>query len=290
MTEIRAHRFRRSIAQLSTLVFSSVSLCGLPMLASAAESGGNWLDNWWQQPWSGDARVYGWLVDAPAGIRVNGQPAADLPESLDTVLDSANALFMGEFAFQKGRIGLFADVIYYDGTDKTSRTGPLGEQRKVEVKERVWLVEYGAGFELVNWNLGERDNSPTLTLSPYAGFRYFHDPIRVTVPPGPVFPGVNVKRTVEINTPLVGAKALLTLSDRWTLAAGGDYGVWDDGEVDETWQYIGTLNYHFAIKGVSTEVFVGYRKLKLDLENDAGEDLEIDVELKGPVIGFGVGW
>ncbi|MGB5542534.1 MAG: hypothetical protein WBO15_03960 [Gammaproteobacteria bacterium] len=59
---------------------------------------------------------------------------------------------------------------------------------------------------------------------------------------------------------------------------------------DETWQYIGTLNYHFAIKGVSTEVFVGYRKLKLDLENDAGEDLEIDVELKGPVIGFGVGW
>jgi len=276
--------------RIAAAVLASALLCWIPIVASAEQADGNWLEDWWQQPFGVEARVYGWLPEAPASISVNGEQEAFLPESLDTILDSANMLFMGEFKVSKGRIGLFADVIYYDGTDNTSFTGPLGVERKLQVKERVWLVEYGAGFDLVTFDLGEAGDSPSLTLSPYAGFRYFHDPIQVSSPAGPIFEGVNLKRTVEFNTPIIGAEAELKLSDRWTVNVGGDYGVLNDNEVDQTWQYIGILKYLFEFKGQSSEVFVGYRKFHLELEKDVTEDLDIDLEMKGPVIGVGLSW
>ena len=281
--------FARAFEPFATALVAAL-LCCVPVFASAEESDKSRVENWWQQPWEIDARIYGWLPNAPAAISVNGEEVAVLPESLDTILDSANMLFMGEFEVHKGRVGLFADVIYYDGTDSKNFTGPLGAERKVTLKERVWLVEYGLGFELATWNLGKRDDPPTLTLSPFAGFRFFHDPIKVSVPAGAVFPGINAKRTVDINTPIIGTKASLKLSDRWAVEVGADHGVWDADEVDKTWQYIGVVKYHFEIKSQSSEVFAGYRKLRLELEKDSREDIDIDVALKGPVIGFGLSW
>lgn len=52
----------------------------------------------------------------------------------------------------------------------------------------------------------------------------------------------------------------------------------------------GILKYLFEFKGQSSEVFVRYRKLRLELEKDVNEDLDIDLRMKGPVIGFGLSW
>lgn len=260
-------------------------LSGLSAHVFAAEAGNGWLKNWWDEPWRFNAKVYGWLPDAPADIYVNDHQAIGLPESVETIVDSANALFMGEFEVHKGRLGLFVSPVYYDGSDKTDFRGPLGEKRKLDVQERLWLVDYGAGFDALSWNLGEGADSPTFTLTPFAGFRYFHDRIKMDVPSGAVFPGVRFRTTININTPIVGLKGYFKYNNRWSLGAEFDHGVWDDDEVNRTWQWMTMLTYHFDIKSVSSQLFLGYREVKLDIENG---DVAVEVNVKGPVIGLGV--
>jgi hypothetical protein len=56
-------------------------------------------------------------------------------------------------------------------------------------------------------------------------------------------------------------------------------------DVNKTYQFFGLVGYHFKIKDTHSQVFAGYRYLHLDYEDDP---LEINVDVKGPLIGFGV--
>jgi hypothetical protein len=192
---------------------------------------------------------------------------------------------MFELEVHKGRLGFFVSPVYYKGEANERFEGPLGESRKLTVKEKVWIVDYGVGWDLGPWKLGTGAGTPTLTVSPFVGARYFHDPIEMKV--SPFLEGQNLDETitVEFNTPFVGAKAAVKLSERWGFAVEGDYGVLNDSKVDKTWQFMGAVNYHFKIKDVASHVVVGYRYLYLDLEN---KTLEVEVDIRGPLVGFGV--
>jgi hypothetical protein len=275
---------RNRVGEFVRPCFVAILIAGLSTPATADEEGDGWFENWWGEPWHVNANIYGWLPDAPADITVLDE-TIELPESLGTILDDLNAMFMGEFEAHKGRVSLFVSPIYYDGTDKEHFTGPLGDQRRLKLKERVWLVDYGAGFDVATWNLGESVNSPTLTLTPYFGGRHMHDNLRIFVEPGALFAGVNFQTTISFDTPIVGAKGALKINDRWSLGLEGDTGVWDSSEVEETWQWMSVLAYHFKIKSRSAQLFLGYRKLKLELETT---DVGVEVEIKGPLIGFGM--
>jgi len=247
----------------------------------AEETGEGWLDG----PWRFGAIAYGWLPEAPATVKVDQEEVANMPEDLDSIIDGLEMAAMLEFNAHKGRLGLFLSPVYYDGKEDTNFQGVLGEERKLTVEEEVWLIDYGVGWDLGTWKLGQGADAPELTLSPFAGFRYFHDPIQMQVAPGILDMGFYQKTTVEINTPLMGLKAAVKFSDRWSLGVEGDYGVFDDSEVNETYQYMGVVNYHFTMKNVSSHVLFGYRFLHLDLENN---EIAVDVDVKGPLIGIGV--
>ena len=256
-------------------------LAGTPAILSAADTG---VDD---ARWVFKVNIYGWLPDAPVDIIVNQMQVGNLPESLDTIIDGLEMASMTEFELSKGPLSFFVSPIYYKGKVHEDFVDPLGETRRLTVKETVWLIDYGVGWRFGPWNMSESADSATLTLTPYFGARYFHDPIRLNVPPGAIGPGLNIKTTVAFTTGIAGLRANVKFSDKWSFGLAGDFGVFDANEVDKTWQTAGTVNYSFKIKNTPSVFYVGYRYLVIDLINPP---LELDVVVKGPLFGIGFEW
>jgi hypothetical protein len=80
----------------------------------------------------------------------------------------------------------------------------------------------------------------------------------------------------------VGVNTLWRFNNRWSIRVSGNYGGFHLSDVNETWQGIGLLGYNFKMGDVSTAAFAGYRYLHLDYED---KPLEIDVDIKGPLVG-----
>jgi hypothetical protein len=256
-------------------------LIGVSTTLSAAQEE----QGWREAPWRFNAKVYGWLPEAPADIEIDQHEVAFLPESLDNILDDLDLTAMLEFEAHKGKLGFFISPVYYDGKDTEHFDGVPGERRKFTLEESVWVVDYGVAYEIGQWRLGEAADSPTVTVEPFVGGLYFHDKIKIDVTPGLLDRGLRIRKTIEFNTPIVGLNALLRFNDRWSFRVSGNYGGFHISDVNKTWQGIGLLGYHFKIKKTSSQFFVGYRYLHLDYEDDP---LAINVDVKGPLVGFGV--
>ena len=132
--------------------------------------------------------------------------------------------------------------------------------------------------------MGEAADSPTATVEPFVGGLYPRDKIKLDVNPGLFDIGLRIRKTIEFNTPIVGVSTLWRFNDRWSLRVSGNYGGFHVDDVNETWQGIGLLGYNFKMGDVSTEAFAGYRYLHIDYGD---EPLEIDVDIKGPLVGIG---
>jgi hypothetical protein len=223
------------------------------------------------------------MPKAPVDIKVDGIAVENLPESFDNIFDSLQLAAMFEVEVHKGPIGVFVSPIYYKGTDDESFTGPRGEGLKVSLEEKVWVILYGATYELGPWHLGKNSASPTVTLLPYVGGLYLHDDIKLKI--NPVLDiGLDYKTTISFNAPVVGLVTLWDLTKRWTLRIGGFYGGWDVDDLKKSWEFIGTVGYRFKMWNVSSQVFAGYKYLYVDYKK---KGVELQVAVQGPLVGIG---
>lgn len=264
----------------NALLLVALALAGMVATpASAADEG------LFAGPWRFHVNLYGWMPDAPASISVDGKEVVDVPEDFDTILDSLDAAAMFELEAHKGRFAIFAHSVYYDGDYDKNFKGPVtGLAREYELEEEVWAIKYGVGYELGTWNLGEADESPTLTLIPWGGAFYFHDDWSLKVKPTDEPAGGKVTGTFEYNTPMAGLSTRWGLSERWMMNLSYSYGGWGVDNVDETYDFVGAVAYSFKMGDVSSKVFAGYRYLYIDWE-DKGEVLHLTA--KGPFLGIG---
>jgi hypothetical protein len=289
---MREHTTKK-LAKFAIAYLSALMLVGTSATPSAAEEPTNAQEKaspsadtkeerW---PWRFIVNVYAWLPEAPVDIKVDGNEVSNYPESFDNIFDSLQMASMSEFEVHKGPVGVFASPIYYKGEDHENFTGLAGESRKATLDEKVWLIKYGASYDLGPWHLGETSDSPTVVLQPYAGGLYLHDDIELKVSPGLFDIGLDYKTTISINTPIIGLNTLWDLTKRWTLRLGGNYGGWDVDDMKKTYEFVGTVGYRFKMWDVSSKVFAGYRYLHVDYEK---RDVELQVDIKGPL--FGIGW
>jgi hypothetical protein len=263
-----------------------------PMVTSsiAQETTSRWQ---WTSPsaittdsWKFSANVYGWIPWAPVDIEAGGQ-SVHFSESFSTLLDSLIFAATGEAEVHKGPFGVFVSPAYYKGETDEKIRGPLGGSHKATLKESVWLINYGASYDLGTLRLGDAPGSPTVTLRPYAGASYLHDNIKFDIMPGLLGPDLRERTTIEFNTPIIGLNTLWDLSDRWSLRIGGYYGGWGVDDVDGTYQIVGDVAYHFQAWDQPAKLFVGYRHLHLNYD-DGPAVLKLTVT--GPFLGFGVGF
>jgi hypothetical protein len=274
---------------ISLFLFTCTLVC--PFTASAtAQKGGTEQggEGFLDAPWIFNVNVYGWLPSAPADITIANEQVASLPESLDTILDSLEMAAMFEVKVHKGPVSVFANTIYYEGDDSENTLDKNGKPIKVNVHEEAWVISYGVGYSLPAWKLGKSADAPTVTLQPYVGGLFMHDPIGVRVEDRITGIGVRVEETVDFNTPVVGLISYWELSDRWAGVISFNYGGFGGagkGSVDKTYDFIATVGYIFTMWDVESHVYVGYRYLDIELEK---RQLGLDVAAKGPF--FGIGW
>ncbi len=114
-------------------------------------------------------------------LKIDQQEVANLPESLDNILDSLEMTAMFELKAHKGPLGFFVSPIYYKGKASQHFEGLLGQSRKISLAEEVWAIDYGVFYKIGQWSLGESADSPTVTVEPYAGALYLRDNIKIAL-------------------------------------------------------------------------------------------------------------
>ena len=88
--------------------------------------------------------------------------------------------------------------------------------------------------------------------------------------------------------PIIGARSLFALSDRWTLTLEGSAGGFGVGS-SFTWHAQGGLGYRFGLfsKDNNARVYGGYRVLSTDYDDGFGAGrFEWDVTMYGPILGL----
>ncbi len=139
------------------------------------------------------------IPDALAIITVADKTVADVPEDLDTILDSLDMAAMFQLEAHKGPLLVFANTVYYDGTYDQNFIGPLsGQQRNFKLSKEVRAIKYGVGYRVGSWKLGKSKDSSTMALYPWIGGFYFHDDYEVKVDHlGVILNGVDIMGTLN---------------------------------------------------------------------------------------------
>jgi hypothetical protein len=239
-----------------------------------------------ESSWSYELYVDVWFPAVPATIISDGLEV-EIPESVRNIYRAMNISSMMRFKARKGPLGVFLNPIYYNGTwDAELEKFPL-TGRGYKLNERVWLVDFGMSYEVTRWEIGKNGTSRELTLEPYAGMRYFRDNITLKVQPGLILDGFKKYINIDTIAPIIGLQSRANLSNSWDVLFVGDYGGFNVGKFDKTYQLATYFEYNFnwgKNKDRSARAFLGYRYLDLELENDT---TYVDVVVKGPIVGLG---
>ena len=241
------------------------------------------------EAWRFRASVYGYVPDfsgelvfpAPADIEID---AADLIENTD-------AMFMGAFEAQHGRIGVFTDFIYLDLGKSVSDTAQLSigggtplppgvtADLALDIQMQIWT--FAGSYRVI-------ETSAT-SLDAFAGVRMLNADAELAYAFSADFgPFTGTARQGSRTASLENWDAILGVKGRssfgaereWFAHYYADVGV---GDSDLTWQaYLGA-GRSFGRYDIS----LGWRRLEYQFASDSRiSDLAFD----GPVVGASVNW
>jgi hypothetical protein len=147
----------------------------------------------------------------------------------------------------------------------------------------------GGFYRLGTWDLADAPDKKThsVTVDTYFGARYTYWGLKLDF--DGVFQGHanNVYQDKSWVEPLLGARTIWDLSERWTAMLAGDIGGVAFGS-DLAWDALGMIGYRFNLFGEkNAKAFAGYRALSQDYPDGNGRDkFRWDVTLYGPILGL----
>ena len=227
-------------------------------------------------PWRTNISLSAW---APSRVRFktdNGESKETVNKNLGWLLDVIDYEIPFEVEVRKGSFGVYAHLLAFKISD-TIHSGHLS----LEYDDAGYLLDAGISYELGHWALG---SEATLTLEPFAGIRYLHDPVDITIR----YESSKADRTITLtNTvPVFGMRAFVDLTEQWNLRFDGDYGGFGVEDNYETWNLRGLAGYRFRGWGVGWNIQAGYRALRVMGAQTSAVDVRIDIH--GPIALFTV--
>jgi hypothetical protein len=241
--------------------------------------------------WEFQLAPYLWAISASGNITVKGIEA-DMDLSFSDIWDELNFAFMLAYEARKGRWGLWGETIYANlGDDNVS--GPLG-LTDIDPTVNLFWQGFGGFYRLGTWDLADASDkkTPSVTVDTYFGARYTYLDLKLD------FDGVFQNRINDVShnkswvEPLLGARTIWDLSERWAATLAGDIGGVAFGS-DFAWNAFGLIGYRFPLfsKENNAAFFGGYRALYQDYSDGSGNDkFEWDVTLHGPILGLSIGF
>ena len=240
--------------------------------------------------WKVGVAVYGWMPQLSGTVLLPGPNTADFDIKFSTLLKDLDFGGMTSLEAQKGRWGMFADVIYLDlGTDKTTTRGGVIDGISVPVTIDVtsntdlkgWLLTFGPSYRVVAKPGSTLDVfagagmlwlKPTLNVDLNADFGDFSGPGRSR----------SASATSETWNAIIGFKGRqgLGASHKWSIPYYANIGT---GQSDFTVQVAGGIAYAFSWG----EVAASWRYLDY---NQKSTDALQSLKINGPLVGVGFHW
>jgi hypothetical protein len=230
-------------------------------------------------PWRTNISLSAW---APSRVRFqtdNGESKETVNKNLGWLIDVLDYEIPFEVEVRKGSFGVYAHLLAFKLSD-TIHSGHLS----LEYDDQGYLLDAGISYELGHWALGSGAGAPTLTLEPFGGIRYLHDPVDITIR----YESLKADRTITLtNTvPVFGMRAFVDMTEQWNLRFDGDYGGFGVDDNYETWNLRGLAGYRFSGWGVGWNIQAGYRAMRLMGAQTSAGDVRVDIH--GPVALFTV--
>ena len=241
-----------------------------------------------ESAWQFHVAPYLWAISMDGNVTVKGLEA-DLDLSFSDIWDELNFAFMMEYEARKGNWGFWGNTIYAN-LGKSNISGPRGLTNIDPTVKSLWQG-LGGFYRLGTWDLADAPGkkTPSVTVDTYFGARYTWLELKLD------FDGIfqnrvnNVSQDKSWVEPLVGARTIWNLSERWTATLAGDVGGVAFGS-DFAWDAFGLIGYRFGLFGEkNAQAFAGYRALSQDYTDGSDRDkFQWDVTLYGPVLGLAV--
>jgi len=240
--------------------------------------------------WRFRAAIYGYFPDIGASVAFPDGTGTSIDVNADKLIAHLKFAFMGTVEAQKGRLGAFTDVMYFNvggsrsGLAELAISGqplPPGVTADAHLDVKAWVWTLAGSYRAVA--------SPDGNIDVFAGARMldvrskFGWDFNVDLSPvgGPPREG-----TAEISVTnwdgIVGARGRVNFGAdrRWFVPYYADVGT---GDSDLTWQAIAGLGYAFDWG----EVIGGWRYIKYDFKSDSRI---ADLTFNGPLVGVAFRW
>ncbi|MGV6803081.1 MAG: outer membrane protein [Ruegeria sp.] len=218
-----------------------------------------------QSDWSYEASIYLFMPETETSTETP-RGTVDGTLSFSDALENLDFAIMGAFGASNGRWSFLADYNFTDLTFSNDTPGPASSGL-----ETSFTTQFFSGY------VGYRVYSaPTVYVDLAGGFRWFSTETTFTLLPG-LAPGGSTSVDESWTDPVIGARARVAFSDRWSGTGFVDYGGFSSDS--ETWQVLLTADYaindRWLIRG-------GYRYISFDHVIN-GNDFKF--HQSGPLIG-----
>ncbi len=235
-------------------------------------------------PWRFHFNSWLWLMGVEGDLTVRGN-SADVSADFGDILDASDSIFAfsGHLEVGYGRWAGFLDGYYANlGVDDVSGSAGLVD---IDVTMEQGILDFGVMFRVGEWapSGAAANNVRDTTLDLYAGGRYSYLSLELDPANGPSRSGDR-----DWVDPIVGAKLVLPLAERWHLSANGDVGGFGV-ESDLTWSVSSVVGFDFKLFDIPATVYGGYRAIGWDYSDGSGANkFEWDIVNHGPMLGFGL--
>jgi hypothetical protein len=219
--------------------------------------------------WKVMVAPYFWLAGTDGDLELDATTDSRVDANWWQLGDELDAGFGGG-VFIEGRmdkLGIFVNPAFL-AIDYDENFDNAGD---ADVDTDLWIVEAGLAYRVAEGGAPERQWAFDLL----GGARYNNVDLDVDFPVG------DADENEDWVDPFVGARARLPLADRVALSLWGDVGGFGVGS-HFSWQSAATIGYSFGGEAVSPEVFIGYRALDTNYDDD---DFEYDQIVHGPMVG-----
>lgn len=244
----------RAIAEWTT---AALALSMVTIIPTQAESQ--------QSDWTYEASIYLFMPETDVSLSTpRGQLDGNL--SFSDALENLDFAFMAAFAATNERWSLIADYNYTNLSFDNDTSGPA-----FSGLETSFTTQFLSGY------VGYRVfTDQTAQIDLVGGFRWFSTETEFDLQAGAA-PARNTTVDASWTDPVLGARARVAFSDKWSGTGFFDYGGFRSGS--ETWQVMLTADYaindRWLLRG-------GYRYISFDHDID-GNDFKFDQS--GPMLG-----
>lgn len=259
-----ASRTLRSICAATLACFAAVSATAQSMPGRGQS----------ETDWRYSLGLYAFLPISTTGTSTVGGRSAPVDLDLGDVLDLLDFAAAGRFEAWKGDLGLVVDANYVSiGTDGNF-PGPLGTSYSVNVRQK-WLAIMAA-YRVADGTYGA--NNQRFTFDVQGGARW--NSLRQVVTVGSFPTAGGDENWFE---PVIGARGMWQLNDRWTTIASIDLGGFGAG--GNKLQIGANVGFDFQ-PWDRTSIIFGYRYYSMDYSTTLSSGvMAYDTVQHGPYIG-----